>query len=90
MDAVAAAAGRRIKQALLQVVLSEKPSERLPATVDPPVIRRVRLLWRPGPVSQAAEAFIRMAAQWGSGPGGDPNDGGCPSSLDTPAPLSRS
>jgi LysR family carnitine catabolism transcriptional activator len=32
--------------------------------IDPPVVRRVRLLWRPGPVSQAAEAFISMATRW--------------------------
>ncbi|HEX6352955.1 LysR family transcriptional regulator [Actinophytocola sp.] len=32
--------------------------------IDPPVARRVRLLWRSGPLSPAAEAFVGMASQW--------------------------
>jgi LysR family transcriptional regulator, carnitine catabolism transcriptional activator len=32
--------------------------------IDPPVTRRVRLLWRQGPLSPAAEAFLGMASRW--------------------------
>ena len=30
--------------------------------IDPPVLRRIRLLWRPGPLSATARAFIDLAA----------------------------
>jgi DNA-binding transcriptional LysR family regulator len=31
------------------------------AALDPPIVRRVRLLWRPGPLSPAARAFVDLA-----------------------------
>jgi DNA-binding transcriptional LysR family regulator len=33
------------------------------ARIDPPIVRRVRLLWRPDPLSHAGQEFLRMATQ---------------------------
>jgi LysR family carnitine catabolism transcriptional activator len=39
--------------------------------IDPPIVRRVRLLWRPEPLSHAGQEFLRMATQSVHNPGAD-------------------
>ncbi|MBX6382126.1 MAG: LysR family transcriptional regulator [Microbispora sp.] len=41
------------------------------ARIDPPVTRRVRLLWRPESLSPAAEAFVRLAESFAGRPAND-------------------
>jgi LysR family carnitine catabolism transcriptional activator len=42
------------------------------ARIDPPIVRRVRLLWRGEPLSHAGEAFVALASRTVRGTAGEP------------------